>query len=302
MGRQHVLAGIAFVTASAACFSVLDTTVQYISAAVPIVMALWIRYAFQAVVTAAWLLPERGLSLLRTQRPGQQLARGVLLMASTACAFASLKIMPVSEFTAVVMITPLAITVIAATALQHVVSGLRWALVIVSFIGTMVIIRPLHHGLSLQVVLPLGCVVANVAFQLLTSKMARTEDPMTTHLYTGIVGMVLAGVLQPWVFTWSIDWTMWLLLGLMGAASTTGHFLLIMAYQKSPPATLMPYQYTQIVFALIGGWLVFRYVPDQWSMLGMGVIALCGAIGAWLTLREQRSPSPSPAAAAASLV
>jgi drug/metabolite transporter (DMT)-like permease len=36
------------------------------------------------------------------------------------------------------------------------------------------------------------------------------------------------------------------------------------------------------------GWVVFGHVPDGWSILGMGLIALCGAAGAWLTLVEHR--------------
>jgi drug/metabolite transporter (DMT)-like permease len=299
MQHRHTLAGIAFTTAAAACFSVLDTTVQYVSAFVPILMALWVRYAFQAVVTAAWLLPQRGIAMLHTQHLRLQMLRGALLIGSTGFAFASLKAIPVSEFTAVVMITPLVITLIAATALQHSVSTLRWLLVIVSFVGTMVIIRPFHQSFNNALLLPLGCVVCNVAFQLLTSKMARTEDPMTMHFYTGLVGMVIATLALPFVFVWLPSWHLWALLGLMGAASTTGHFLLIKAYQRTPPATLMPYQYTQIAFALLGGWLVFRYVPDQWSILGMAMIAASGAAGAWLTLREGRSTLPLAAVASA---
>lgn len=286
---RQALVGIAFTVLSAACFAVLDTTVQYLSSFVPLIMALWLRYAFQAVSTAAWLLPQRGMGMLRTQRLGQQISRGILLMMSTGFAFASLTLIPVSEFTAVVMITPLAITLIAATALKQHVSALRWTLVVLSFVGTMVIIRPFSQGFSLALLLPLGCVVANVAFQILTSKMAQTEDLMTMHFYTGLVGMLLASLALPFAWVWLPDWKLWALLTLMGAASTIGHFCLIKAYQKAPPATLMPYQYAQIAFALLGGWLVFNYVPDQWSILGMLMIGLSGAVGAWLTVQQGRT-------------
>ncbi len=292
MQSRQVLTGIALSLLAVACFSVLDTTVQYVSAFVPILMALWLRYAFQTVATAAWLAPKRGLRMLHTQRPGLQMLRGLLLMCGTAFAFSSLKVMPVSEFTAVVMITPLVVTLVAATALKHHVSSARWLLVVGSFMGTMVIIRPLHHSFDATLLLPLGCVVFNAAFVLLTSHMARTEDPLTMHLYTGLVGMVLASVALPFVWIWLPNWQLWALLALMGVASTAGHLLLIKAFQKAPPATVMPYQYAQIAFALLGGWLVFRYVPDNWSLLGMGLIALCGGAGAWLTVHEGRSQQP----------
>ncbi len=76
--------------------------------------------------------------------------------------------------------------------------------------------------------LPLGLLVTNALFQVLTSKMARTEDPVTMHIYTGI-GIVM-----------------------------------------------------------LGGWLVFSHVPDTWSRIGMAMIAVCGALGAWWAVKEGR--------------
>ncbi|RZJ05759.1 MAG: EamA/RhaT family transporter, partial [Haliea sp.] len=40
-------AGIAFLVAAVACFAILDTTTKLVSVGVPVLMALWFRYAFQ---------------------------------------------------------------------------------------------------------------------------------------------------------------------------------------------------------------------------------------------------------------
>ena len=69
---------------------------------------------------------------------------------------------------------------------------------------------------------------------------------------------------------------------------TVGHFMLILGYQRATAAVLTPYLYGQIAFAMLGGWLVFSQVPDGWSLFGIGMIAVCGAAGAWLTIRETR--------------
>ena len=74
----------------------------------------------------------------------------------------------------------------------------------------------------------------------------------------------------------------------MGVMGSVGHFMMILAFARAPASTLMPFLYAQIGFAMLGGWLVFSHVPDQWSMLGMVMIAACGAAGAWLTVRESR--------------
>jgi drug/metabolite transporter (DMT)-like permease len=75
---------------------------------------------------------------------------------------------------------------------------------------------------------------------------------------------------------------------LMGLAGAVGHFLLIMAFERSPAGTLMPYMYSQIGFAMLGGWLVFEHVPDHFSMMGMGLIALSGVASGLLTMYETR--------------
>ncbi|MDF2464616.1 MAG: putative transporter [Ramlibacter sp.] len=288
LGPRSTLAGIALVVGAGACFAVLDTTTKFISMSVPLLMALWFRYAFQAIATTVTVLPVRGMSVWRTLHPKFQVLRGVLLLASSLFAFASLKYMPVGEFTAIVMISPLAITVLAATVLKERVSAMRWALVAGGFAGTVVIIRPGGETFQWASLLPLCLVGTNAWFQVLTSKLARTEDPVTMHLYTGWVGTLVATLALPFVWAALPVWWLWAALCFMGLMATVGHFMLILAYQRAPAATLTPYLYSQIAIAMLGGWIVFSHVPDGWSMVGMVMIAVCGAGGAWLTVRESR--------------
>ncbi|MGA0569956.1 DMT family transporter [Variovorax sp. VNK109] len=282
------LVGIGFSLIAFACFGTLDTIVKYVSTAVPVLMALWFRYAFQAVATTLVVVPSRGRGVWHTRHLGFQVLRGVLLLACSVLAFYSLRFMPVGEFTAIVMITPLVITLLATLALGERVRPFRWALVSGGFAGTIMIIRPGGEAFDWGLLLPLALVACNSWFQVLTSRMARTEDPITTHLYTGWVGTLLAAAALPFVWVDIGDWTLWILMAMMGLMGAIGHFLLILAYTRAPAATITPYMYSQIGFAMIGGWIVFSHVPDGWAFLGIGLIAVCGAVGAWLTAREGR--------------
>ena len=62
--------------------------------------------------------------------------------------------------------------------------------------------------------------------------------------------------------------------------------MLIVAYKNTSASTLTPYLYAQVGFAMLGGWLVFSHVPDHWAFVGIAMIAVCGAAGAWLAVRE----------------
>ena len=280
------LIGIALAVIAMVCFAALDTITKYVSASVPLFMAIWFRYTVQAVLTTAVVLPLRGRAALRTVHPKFQVLRGVLLLSTSLLAYLGLKFMPVGEFTALVMIAPLIITLLAATMLGEKVSPLRWALVTGGFTGTLIIIQPGHDVFEWHTLLPVALAFLVAWYQTLTSQLAKTEDPATMHLYTGWVGALIAALGLPFVWQSLPSLKLWGLMALLGVLSAVGHFLLILAYQRSPAATLTPYLYTQIGFAMTGGWLVFSHVPDGFALMGMTLIAICGAAGAWLVVRE----------------
>ena len=287
---ERILAGIGLVLLAVGCFATLDTATKISITAVPILMGVWFRYAFQAVATSLVLLPRHGTALLRTAHPRYHLLRGALLLVTSIFAFFSLRYMPLAEFTSIVLIAPLVVTLLAATVLKEQVSPLRWALVGGGFAGTLVILRPGGGAFTWAMLLPFGLVITNAWFQVLTSKLAQTENPLTMHFYTGWAGTLLASVALPFAWQSLPSWHWWALLCLLGLMGTVGHFMLILAFQRAPASTLTPYLYAQIAFAMLGGWLVFSHVPDGVSLVGMGMIAACGAAGAWLTVRERRVP------------
>ena len=284
----RVLEGIAWSVIAVAFFAASDTIAKYVTSTVSVLVALWFRYAIQSVVMTALMLPKHGMQAFKTAHPKFQVLRGLLLVTTTLLAFSSLQFMPVGEFTAIVLITPLVITLLAGRLLGEVVSPLRWILVLGGFVGAMVIIRPGHEAFHWTALLPLALVGTNAWFQVLTSKLAKTEDPMTMQLYSGWTGAVVATVALPFVWTALPSSEFLVLLVVMACLVTAGHFMLTLAYQRAPATALTPYFYLQICFAMLGGWVVFAHVPDAWVISGMALIGICGVAGGWLTVHEDR--------------
>lgn len=281
--------GVWWVIGATAMFGALDTTTKSISLVVPLAMALWVRFLFQAVVTAAALWPSRGIGLLHTRRPGLQALRGALLCATSALAYLSLQHIPVGEFTAIIMLTPLLITVIAAQRYGEQVSRGQWLLLIGGFVGALCVIRPGGAQFTSAMLLPLATMACAAMFQLLTSRMAQVEDAGTMHFYTGLAGAVLTGLALPWFWRTLPAWQLWLSIGAMGVFSSAGHYLLIQGYRRAQASTLTPYLYFHVAFATLGGLLVFGHVPDALALLGIVLIVACGAAGTWLAARESRA-------------
>ena len=74
--RTPTGAGILFIVLATLCFAALDTTTKYATTLAPVLMLLWFRYAFQAVVTFALRFPVQKLSLYATRNPRFQALRG----------------------------------------------------------------------------------------------------------------------------------------------------------------------------------------------------------------------------------
>ncbi len=287
----QVRQGVLFVIAAVGCFAALDTSVKINGAAGSVAGVMWVRYAFQTVLTLATQWPRHGRGLLRTRNPRLQVLRGLLVLGSSVCAFFSLRHLPVGEFTALVMLSPLAVTMLAALSLGDRISWLRWATLAGGFAGALIVIRPDGNDVGWAALMPLGVIATTALYQVLTSRLVRIDDAATMQFYTGLVGMVAASCALP--FVWSaIDLhvlsSLAVLLVMLGLFSTIGHHFMIMAHARAPVAALTPFLYFQIGFATIAGWLVFSHRPDAWTILGIATIASCGAAGTWLATNESR--------------
>jgi drug/metabolite transporter (DMT)-like permease len=139
-----------------------------------------------------WIAIARDKSF-RTANPMSQIARGALLAFASAMAFAALRRMPVAEFTAIVMLTPLIATLMARFGLGERVSRLRWILVLLGFTGALI--------------------------------MALGKAPASTlmpFLYTQLAAAALAG----WIaFGDAPDGWGWIGMALIGAAGATSAWL-----------------------------------------------------------------------------
>lgn len=298
---QHFGQGVALMLAAVACFAAMDTSVRHLGAVVPVLLLLSFRYWVQALVMAPALVLS-GLGF-RCNLPAFQAFRALLLLACSAITFEGLRHMPVAEFTAIAMLTPVLVTLFSALVFKEHISALRWALVIGAFAGALTVIRPGSGIFGWAVMWPLAGSCGYAAFQLVTSHVAGRDNPFITHFYTGAIGAVV--LLPAWAFGWVDIPSAWaalpgsvhgwmLCVGLLG---TGGHLLLILAFARAPASRVSPFLYAQIPFAVLLGWWGLNHVPDAWAWLGMAIIGACGAATVWLSLRTTRAAATALAAA-----
>lgn len=272
-----------------AFFAMLDTSMQYVATAIPVVMALWVRYCIQTAFSAVAVYRLEGRLLPKVKEPGLQIFRGLLFVLTSIFAFLSLRHVSVGEFAAVMMMTPVVVSVLVAFLSREAVRPLRWVLLAVSVAGTITVIRPGSRTISWMLLYPLGALVSNTFFLIVTSRLASKDTPLSTHFYSGLLGVIVLSILLPRY--WSVDASalMWSVLALGAVAASCGHILLVSAYQYAPASVLTPYLYIQLPFATFAGWLVFAKAVDVFTFIGIGFIIAAGTIGTLLTHRERRN-------------
>ena len=80
----------------------------------------------------------------------------------------------------------------------------------------------------------------------------------------------------PFVWTTPQSWAIALMLVGTGVLGSTGHFFLISGHRLAPAAVLSPFVYTQLIWVVILGYLVFDHVPTGWTMAGAVIVISSG--------------------------
>jgi len=278
--------GILLIMAATLSFALGDSAARHITQLAPVLMLLWFRYTFQTVATLLMRFPTQRTGLFVTPNPKFQALRGGLLLVTSFCTFLALQHLPVAEFTAMVMLSPMVATAMAAVALKNHVAHLRWVLMAVGLGGVLLVVRPGGQVFGWALLFPLLLVCTYAWFQVLTSRLSGDENPYTTQFYTGLVGALVTSPMLLW--SWNtqalLDYWPWFLA--LGLSATFGHLMLIRAFNRASAVVLSPYLYTQIAFATLAGWVFFSHLPDALAWVGIGVIALSGVGNALLSIRE----------------
>jgi drug/metabolite transporter (DMT)-like permease len=265
--------GIGMTLLAVCLFALMDTIGKYLMRSHPFPQVVWARYFFQCALMLI-MLPRLGLTgFLRTRRHGLQIGRGLLLLLATWCMYGALRVVPLADAYAITFTAPLLVTALSVPLLNERVGWRRWSAVLVGFAGVLIVIRPGFGQVPWQLLLPLVSAACFAVYQILTRMISvdPCETPFVMLFYLAWVGALAMMLVVPffWRPVTSVEWLWMAAIGALGAA---GHLILIEALRVAPASLIAPITYSQIVWALILGYLVFGDLPDLWMLAGCTVI------------------------------
>jgi drug/metabolite transporter (DMT)-like permease len=281
--RRQRLVGIGLMCAALICFSCLDATAKWLNRSFDPLLTVWWRYAASVVLVSFLINPWSKPGVIRTNRFWLQVTRSMLLFLSTVANFIALQYLQLAETISIIFSTPLMVALIAGPLLGEWVGPRRLVAIGVGFIGVLIITRP-GMGMHPAILLSVAGSVAYALYAITTRILAAHDSSQTTMVYSGLAGFALMTPLLPWLWATPSSPTAWILFLSLGFYGAFGHWLLILAHARAPAAILSPFIYSQIVWMLALGYIVFGDWPDAWTLIGAGVVI---ASGLYLLYRER---------------
>ncbi|MCR9149618.1 MAG: DMT family transporter [Rhodobacteraceae bacterium] len=303
--------GSASALAAVVCFSINDTAVKFLSDGYALHQVVLLRSVIGMAILLAVLMPlAGGARALRTRRLGMHLLRAACVVFANMTFFLGLAALPLAEGVALFFVSPLIITVFSVIFLKEQVGPRRWAAIAVGFVGVLVVLRPGTEVFQPAALLPIAAAVGYAGLHMLTRYIGKTESALALSFYIQLSFIVISGGLGLFMgdgrFSGTGDasldflfraWTVpepsdWLVLLLVGAASSFGGFFISQAYRVAEAAVVAPFEYVAMPLAVLWGLLVFGEWPDAVAVAGIALILASGLYMIWREARLRRATAP----------
>lgn len=287
--RGILLAMLAF-----ALFTVMDTCVKLLSVRYATFQIVAINSAIAASATAAVALRRGGLARLRTAAPLRHVLRGAAMLAGAWLAFHAYGALPLADAYAILFSMPLIISALAVPLLGEGVGWRRWAAILTGFGGVLIMLWPSGGLIQPAAFGALAAAFIN-SLAVVLVRVMRAETPESFGVYGSLTVAVGAAATLPfvWVTPSLPDVGLFLAAGAFACAA----FLCVAhAYRCAPASIVAPFQYSQMIYAVIIGAVLFGTMPERRTLLGAVIVIGSGLYvlhrESWLARRPSRAAGP----------
>lgn len=249
------------------------------------------------VVLAYMMAAGPGLGAIRARAPRGQVSRAFVGLAGMALNFGATLNLPLAEATTLSFTVPIFATVLGALMLREPTGWHRWGAVVAGFVGVVIVTQPgsAHFPLVGALLgLSSALAVALVAIQL--RQIGKIDLPVTTVLWFSTLSMIPLGLIYPF-FAHAHDTGTFVLLVAMGVVGGLGQIAFTTALRYAPVSSVMPMDYSSLIWATLYGFMLFGVLPTTSTWIGAPIIVGSGCYIVWRERRGARKPQATDAMA-----
>lgn len=267
-----------------ALYATNDVVVKVLGQSYSPIQTLFFIVLFGFPFALVMLVRDPTESSLRARRPVWVGVRVVGYLLNSLCGFYAFATLPLAQVYSLLFTGPLMITLLAVPILGERLGAQRLGAILVGFAGVLVVLRPggdtaLELGHLAAVVAAFGSGLAAVAGR----KVGEVERSAVLLLYPMLAAFAISGAALPAVYQ-PVPIGHLGLFALVAALNLAATFVVILAFRSGEAAVVSPMNYSQILWAVAFGALLFGEAADAATLLGSGIII---ASGVYIVLRER---------------
>jgi drug/metabolite transporter (DMT)-like permease len=291
---RHVpILGIALKFASVVVFAAMTVCIKFLGRDIPAGQTIFVRGLISVVVLAFIAWSTGGLHLLKTSNWRAHALRSLCGTASMFCLFAAVTMIPLADLTAITFTAPMFLTVLAMIFLGERIHRFRWTALGIGFVGVLITIGShlsFTHGVSPGVLVALANAALSAVAMVFLRSMSGDEHAITITFYFSLTFTICAALtaIQGWPMPTTAQWLLIVGAGLLGVF---GQLLMTYSYRYAEASTIAPIDYTNMIMAILLGYLFFDEVPSLSVWLGAPLILGAGLLILWREYHLKRQLS-----------
>ncbi|TGD67619.1 DMT family transporter [Tabrizicola sp. WMC-M-20] len=278
----HNLKGALYALLAFAIYATHDVVIKFLGESYNSFQIIFFAGLMGFPLISFMLMSDRTDGNLIPRHPWWSLLRSLTAVSTGAAAFYAFTVLPLAQTYAILFAMPLLITVLAIPMLGEKVGPRRGIAVVVGLIGVLIVLRPGSADLSLGHLAALLAALTGSLTSVIVRKIGAEERSAVLMLYPMVATFLLTGAAMPFVYV-PMPLEHLALTGVIAGLAFVAALLSIMAYRTAPAIIVAPMQYSQIIWAVIFGALLFDEQADFYTLVGTGVII---ASGIYIVMRE----------------
>ena len=267
--------GIILILLTYLSFGILDTiqktAVQYHS----VFVLLFVKYTFCLIFSFFIAKKNNVKNYYLSNNYKIQITRCILSVCEACFFVLSFRYLALADAHTIGSLSPVLVVFFSYLILREKINLATWVAIGISFFGVILIMRPGLTIFNPYLVIPLLAAFFYSLFQIATRLNAQYDDNETMLFYNGLIGVIITSILS--IFFWqplhSFSFIFFIFLGFFFCM---GLFLQIKALSITPASVLAPYNYTIIVWAIFFGLIVYKEIPDIFTIIGAIIIVASG--------------------------
>lgn len=275
MTLHRPMQGAFWMVAAGITFAIINTMLQYLGMTFEVNSSSAVLYQYG--IALLLFVPLMGSGAIRTAARSDfrwlhVLRVGLSVIGIQLWTAALTYPVPIWQGIALLMTSPLFVTIGSGVLLRESVSVLRWLATIFGFAGAMLILQPWSDDFVWATLLPLGAALFWASASLLTKFTVSQDSPSTIVFYLLVLMLpfdLLFGVPQLVIPT---GWQPWVLLIVSGGLTALAQWSVAKAYSVADASFVQPFDHLKLPFNVLAGFLVFGWVPPGELWIGSAMI------------------------------